>query len=323
MDGNGPTTLSTTFVDSTQLIASIPSFLLSSIGTAAITVVQPSGSTSNQLPFSILGACHLGAYAAIGTRRIQHHHTHGDLAPTSWRAVRLKCPRPRFRAAQGQRRFREAAAPSSLTGSAFLTTFINTGTLTISVPASMLISPATYNVQVFNPSGPGSNIVPFSVLAPVISTLSSSSAAVGAPAFALTVTGTNYLAGSQLVFRGTTLAPTVVTATTLTVTVPASLLTTTGQANVQVLNPGGTLSNIATFTIGSLDPYTGQPLALLDCGGLTGFHAVACGYGLRFGSAGLVEFDAVVHQFRQLQRAHGDRAVESAGGRRRGQRTGH
>ena len=118
----------------------------------------------------------------------------------------------------------------------------------------MLISPATYNVQVFNPSGPGSNIVPFSVLAPSSPRFRRSSAAVGAPAFALTATGANYLAGSQLVFRGTTLPPTAVTGTSLTVTVPASLLTTAGQANVQVLNPGGTLSNIATFTIGSLTP---------------------------------------------------------------------
>jgi hypothetical protein len=247
---NGSTILTTTFVDSTQLIATIPSFLLSSVGTAAITVLQPSGSISNQLPFAVLGP----VISSLTPPSVPAGSNTITLTVNGANFVASGQPQVSSAAASALRRANEISGGGStvfFNGVAFLTTFINSGTLTINVPASMLISPAAYNVQVFNPTGPGSNIVPFSVLAPVISTLSSSSAAVGAPAFALTVTGTNYLAGSQVVFRGTTLAPSVVTATTLTVTVPASLLTTAGQANVQVLNPGGTLSNATTFTIGN------------------------------------------------------------------------
>ena len=198
---NGSTILTTTFVDSTQLIATVPSFLLSSIGTAAITVVQPSGSTSNQLPFSILGP----VISAVTPPSVPAGSNTTTLTVTGANFVASGPPQVSSASASALRRANEISGGGStvfLNGVAFSTTFINTGTLTISVPASMLISPATYNVQVFNPSGPGSNIVPFSVLAPVISTLSSSSAAVGAPAFALTVTGTNYLAGSQACVPG-------------------------------------------------------------------------------------------------------------------------
>ncbi len=270
--GNGPTTLATTFIDSTQLIASIPSFLLGSIGTAGITVVQPSGATSNQLPFNILGP----VISAVTPSSVPAGSNTTTLTVTGANFVAAG-ESPSDFALRRARAIPGGGSTVFLNGVAFATTFINSGTLTISVPASMLISPATYNVQVFNPSGPGSNIVPFSVLAPTITTLSSSSAAVGAPAFALTATGANYLAGSQLVFRGTTLSPTVVTSTTLTVTVPASLLTTAGQANVQVLNPGGTLSNIATFTIGTLTPTLTSLSPGSAAAGSTGFQLSVAG----------------------------------------------
>ena len=284
--GNGPTTLSTSFVNSTQLIAIVPSFLLSSIGTAAITVVQPSGSTSNQLPFNILAP----VITAVNPPSVPAGSNTTPLVITG--ANFVAAGPPPSASTFALRRANEIGGSGStvfLNGVAYSTTFVNTGTLTISVPASLLISPATYNVQVFNPSGPGSNIVPFSVLAPVISTLSSSSAAVGAPAFALTVTGSNYLAGSQLVFRGTTLPPTAVTGTSLTATVPGSLLTTAGQASVLVLNPGGTQSNTATFTIGSLTPIVVSLSPSSIAAGSPGFTLSVAGTG--FVSGAQVSFD--------------------------------
>jgi len=143
----------------------------------------------------------------------------------------------------------------NLDGAAVATTFVNSGTLTTTVPASMLISPAQHSVQVANPATPGagamfSNTVTFSVLAPTITSLSTSSIPAGSPAFSLTVTGANFLAGSQVSFRGTGLASTFVNSTTLTTTVPSNLVATAGQVNVQVFNPGGSSSGTLPFVVG-------------------------------------------------------------------------
>src|ERR1035437_931951 len=137
----------------------------------------------------------------------------------------------------------------SLNGVALASVFVNSGTLTATVPANLLSSPGQCTVQVTNPGGAVSNTVTFAVLAPAISSLSSTSISAGSAAFALTVAGANYLSGSQVSFNGAALTATFVNSTTLTTTVPANLLATPGAVNVQVVNPGGSLSNVVTFTV--------------------------------------------------------------------------
>ena len=148
------------------------------------------------------------------------------------------------------------------------TTFVNSGTLTAAVPASLLVSPAQYNVQVANPGTPAqggavSNAATFSVLAPGISSLSATSIPAGSPAFALTVAGANFLSGSQIWFRGTALATTFVNNATLTTTVPANLIATAGQVSVLVVNPGGASSDAVSFVVGppgvSISPNSSVP----------------------------------------------------------------
>ena len=137
-----------------------------------------------------------------------------------------------------------------LNGVAVATTFVNSGTLTIDVPASLLLSPSQYTVQVANPNETFSNTVTFSVLAPGISYLSTTFIPAGSPAFGLSVTGVNFLSGSQVSFRSATLATKFVDSTTLTATVPAALIAVPGQVNVQVMNPGGSSSGRLPFMVG-------------------------------------------------------------------------
>ena len=142
----------------------------------------------------------------------------------------------------------------SLNGVTVATTYVNSTTLTASVSAAQLVSPMQYSVVVTNPALFGvptqaSNTVPFSVLAPVLSSLSVTSVPAGSPACALTVTGANFLSGSQVMFGGTALATTFVGSTTLTTTVPAGLLATAGPVSVQVLNPGGSSSAALSFVV--------------------------------------------------------------------------
>jgi hypothetical protein len=147
-----------------------------------------------------------------------------------------------------------AQSTVSLNGAAVATTFVNGSTLAISMSASLLLLPAEYSVVVTNPGYPAegpqaSNAVTFSVLAPVISSLSVTSVPAGSPACTLTVTGANFLPGSQVSFRGTTLAATFLDSYTLTTTLPASLLATAGQVSVQVINPGGAASGTVPFVV--------------------------------------------------------------------------
>src|ERR1019366_2716361 len=88
-----------------------------------------------------------------------------------------------------------------------------------------------------------------------ITSLSQSSVGAGSAAFTLTVTGGNIISGSQISFRGTTLATTFVDLDTgglsnaLTATVPANLIAAPGPVNVLVINPGGSASPAAFFTV--------------------------------------------------------------------------
>ncbi len=78
----------------------------------------------------------------------------------------------------------------------------------------------------------------------------------GGAAFTLTVTGTNFVSGSVVQWAGTALTTTFVSATSLTASVPASDLTTTGTLDVIVINPtpGGGNSVAKTFSINNPAP---------------------------------------------------------------------
>jgi hypothetical protein len=91
---------------------------------------------------------------------------------------------------------------------------------------------------------------------PNISSINPSSATAGAPAFALTVTGTGFVSGATVNF-GTSpaITPSSVTGTQIVATIPAADIAAAGTVNVTVTNPaaGGT-SNAQTFTINNPAP---------------------------------------------------------------------
>src|SRR3984957_9115701 len=93
--------------------------------------------------------------------------------------------------------------------------------------------------------GSGSNPVPS------ISSLSPTSVQAGAAATTLTVTGSGFVATSEVEWNGTALATTFVSATSLTAIIPAASLTTAGTAALTVINPtpGGGTSSAISFDI--------------------------------------------------------------------------
>ena len=86
--------------------------------------------------------------------------------------------------------------------------------------------------------------------APKLSSLSPSSKDAGAPAFTLSVKGSNFQSFSTIDWNGSPLATTYVSSTQLKASVPASLIVNAGAATVSVVTAaGGGTSNTKPFTI--------------------------------------------------------------------------
>jgi hypothetical protein len=136
-----------------------------------------------------------------------------------------------------------------------VTTFVSADQLTATLPGSDIKNAGTGEVTVFNPAPGGgvSNAQTFTVKNPVpsLTKLSPSEATAGGPGFTLTLTGTNFVSTSQVMWNGSVLSTTFVKKTELQAAVAASDIATAGTAQVDVTNPapGGGTSNVLSFEI--------------------------------------------------------------------------
>jgi hypothetical protein len=90
-------------------------------------------------------------------------------------------------------------------------------------------------------------------LVPTTTNLSQTSAALNAPSFNLTVTGSNFVAGSKVLWNGSPRFTTFNSGTQLTATIPAADLTSRMISEITVANPGGHNSNVQIFSVGKTD----------------------------------------------------------------------
>jgi hypothetical protein len=137
-------------------------------------------------------------------------------------------------------------------GTALSTNYISPTQLTASVPGYLIANSGSASVTVLNPGATASAAASFTISsAPslTITGLSPSSVIAGAATFALTVNGTGFVAGSVVQWNGTALSTTFVSATQLTASVPANLVSNPGSATVAVVNPSGTSSGTVSFAI--------------------------------------------------------------------------
>jgi len=70
------------------------------------------------------------------------------------------------------------------------------------------------------------------------------------PSFPLTLTGSQFVSSSVVVFNGATLTTAVNSSSQLTVTITAAMIPATGTYNVQVQTPAGTTGNLGCSTGG-------------------------------------------------------------------------
>lgn len=142
---------------------------------------------------------------------------------------------------------------------------ITSAGIVVQVPASLVATSGTAIIGITQPSSPPlvSNTAPFIINPPpVITALTPASAIAGAAAFPLTITGSNFIAGIQVLWTAssnqvTMLTPSAIAATQLTVNVPSSLIATAGTANVSVTIPvagsNPAISNSLPFSISTLE----------------------------------------------------------------------
>ncbi|MCW5965904.1 MAG: hypothetical protein KIT83_17835 [Bryobacterales bacterium] len=239
--GFGAIDLVTVFDSANSLTATIPAIQLATIRTVNVTVRNPDGQTSAGLPFAV------------------------EAPPPTLSAINPNS------AVEGNPATILSASGANFVsgavirfGSTDLTTaFASPGNLSATIPASLLTTAGTVNVTVRNPDAKLSAALPFTISpradSPTLSSLAPDRAPAGSPATILVLTGTNFTSSSRVNFRGTELVPTASTATTLTVTIPASLLETPGIAAVLVSNQGAN-SNSLSFTV---QPSFGAPVLTL------------------------------------------------------------
>jgi hypothetical protein len=145
-------------------------------------------------------------------------------------------------------------------GSSRATTFVSSTQLSIAISAGDVAAAGIVPVQVNNPTPGGgpSGVQNFAINnpAPVVISLSPSSSNADVPTFTLTVTGSNFVTGSTLVWNGAALSTMVINSSQLSASIPASSVTTVGTDGVAVVNPapGGGPSISLSFTVNNPTP---------------------------------------------------------------------
>jgi uncharacterized protein (TIGR03437 family) len=236
----------TAFVTSTQLLAVIPAEDLLVEGTASVTVMTPSPGGGTTAPrFFTIGT----ALSTItGINPSSGTVGSGDLSITVTGTGFMNTSVVRFN------------------GIDLSTSFGSETQLTATIPASNFTATGSANIFVFTPGAGQSNTVPFPIVnaVPAIASLSPASAAVGGPAFTLTVNGTGFVDGSKVQWNGTDRDTTFVSSTRLTAAIPATDIATRGTASITVVSPepGGGTSSPVSFSIG--DPAQAPALLSLD-----------------------------------------------------------
>ena len=217
----GTTGLSITSITPTQIVATIPSFLLATPGSYPVVVnnPQPGGGASNAIDFGV-------------TYPVPTISTLSPDSSFTGSAFTLTVNRTGF--GNGSKvRWNGQDRP---------TTLVSTTRLTAAIPASDVVDPTAATVSVFNPTPGGgtSNTITFRVVeaAPVITGIAPGVIAAGAGATTVTISGTNFRTGATAQWNGANRSATFVSSTSMTISLTASDVASTGVGTITVTNPG-------------------------------------------------------------------------------------
>lgn len=257
-ESGATTILTANYVSSTELTTSVPSALIAAPGTIQITV-KTNNSTSNGQTLTVVAG---PALNSIDPNTIT----------AGFGAFNLTANGTGF----------ASGAAINWNGNPLTTAFQSPNELTATVPANLVASAGTAQVNVSS-GGAASNTLTFTiVLAPTISSITPDAVTAGTGDVSLTVNGSGFASGASVKWNGNPIGTVFVGASQLTATVPASDVAHPGTAHVTV-SSGGVSSNAVTFTIvagpalTSLSPNSttaGSPAFTLTVTG-TGFASTA------------------------------------------------
>ncbi len=225
--------LSTIFVSSAQLTATIPASTVAAAGSLSVTVATPGGGTSASRTFTINNPA----------------PSLTSLSPTSTLA--------------GSGAFTLTVNGSNfinnsvvqVNGASRNTTFVSSTQLTVAIPASDVASSGTVSITVVNPAPGGGASAAFTLTInnplPSLSNISPASSSAGSAGFTLTLNGSNFVSNSAVRVNSSNRNTTFVSSTQLTAAVPAADVASAGTISITVVNPapGGGTSVALTLTI--------------------------------------------------------------------------
>jgi len=231
----GTTNLATTFQSSTLLTAAVPASLITSAGTASITVLNPTpgGGTSNALIFAINNP--VPSLTGLGFTTIAAGGGAGTLDITG-----------------------NGFVPGSIVfwnGRACPTRYISRTRLIVDYAAADIACAGIIRVTVFSPTpGGGTSVAQTFSIAPTIATINPTIAFVGGAAFTLTVNGTGFCEGTRIRVNGTPRTSTIVNGTQISTTITAADLSVAGTLQISVVSADGVVSNNVPFIVDACAP---------------------------------------------------------------------
>jgi hypothetical protein len=227
------TPLVTTRLQSTMLSAAIPASLIATVGNASVTVTA-AGGTSAPLTFTIVPP------APIIT----------SLSPAS--------------APAGGAQFTLIVNGTNFNSNTYIrwestwpgTAYISPTQLKTIISASQIATAGTVSIVTYIPGGSGYSAAAFFTINPVpptITSMSPSSVTEGYPGVTIAVTGKAFIPGVTAMWNTTPLEAVYISPTQLSISVPVSLLTSSGTASITVSTSVGTSAPFA-YTIKTAAP---------------------------------------------------------------------
>jgi hypothetical protein len=225
----------TTFVSSTKLTAAVTAADIANVGTASITVYNPTpgGGSSNAASLSINYPVPIISSISPTVKET------GDSGFT------LTVNGSNF----------ISGSVIRWNGSNRTTTFVSSSKLTASISSADIASVGTVNVTVYTPTPGGgtSNNANLQINYPVpqISSIIPNTISTGESGFVLTIYGSKFVNGSVVKWNGSNRTTTYINASQLTASIPASDIANSGVSDVTVFNPtpGGGTSGSVAFTV--------------------------------------------------------------------------
>ncbi len=237
----GSTPLTTTFVSATQLTAVAPAALLAPAGSLSFTVSNPApgGGSSQSLSVTLRQppatlASLSPSTGTVGAQALTVTLTGSHFTPTTVVYIN-NVP---------------AAA----------TTYTSDTSIQFTIPSQDLAYTGYLTITVRDAASQNypSNALTFRVVnpVPVLNSLSPGAVTAGAPNFTLTLTGSNFVSSSTILINGTQTQPNVYpSATSASVLIPASAVSSVGTVTIAIFNPapGGGTSATQTLNVISSD----------------------------------------------------------------------